>query len=84
MKDLIPLMIFAIPLMAIYRSMQIKLAATRLEEAKYRAGELGDGGMAAIEDLRLEMDQLRAELSEVHERLDFTERMLAKGETPAS
>jgi hypothetical protein len=83
-KDLIPLMIFAIPLMAIYRSMQVKLAATRLEEAKYRAGELGDGGMAAIEDLRLEVDHLRAELSEVHERLDFTERMLTKGETSAS
>jgi hypothetical protein len=83
-KDLIPLMIFAIPLMAIYRSMQIKLAATRLEEARLRAGELADGGLAAIEDLRIEVDHLRAELSEVHERLDFTERLLAKGETPAS
>ncbi len=79
MNSLIPLMIFAIPLMAIFRSSQVKLAATRLEEAKLRAGEMVDGGLAAIEDLRAEVDGLRAELSEVHERLDFTERLLAKG-----
>ena len=34
-------------------------------------------------DLALLTDGLRAELSEVHERLDFTERLLAKG-TPAA
>jgi hypothetical protein len=83
MKDLIPLMIFAIPLLAIYRSMQVKLAASRIEEAKLRAGVLVDGGVAAIEDLRAEMDQLRGELSEVHERLDFTERLLAKQSSAA-
>jgi hypothetical protein len=81
-NQLVPLMIFAIPLMAIYRNMQVKLAATRLEEARLRAGELGDGGLAALEELRLEVDHLRAELSEVHERLDFTERVLSKGATP--
>lgn len=32
-----------------------------------------------------ELDRLRAEVNELHERVDFTERMLAKGveETPA-
>ena len=83
MHDLIPLMIFAIPIMGIIHSMVTKLAKTRLEEARVRAGEMVDGGLAAIEDLRAEVDGLRAELSEVHERLDFTERLLAKGTTPA-
>ena len=82
MNQLVPVMIFAIPLMGIIHSMVTKLAKTRLEEAKLRAGEMVDGGLAAIEDLRAEMDQLRAELSEVHERVDFTDRLLAKG-TPA-
>jgi hypothetical protein len=32
-----------------------------------------------------EVDQMRAELSEIHERLDFTERLLAQGrETQAA
>jgi hypothetical protein len=75
-------MIFAIPIMGIIHSMVTKLAKTRLEEAKLRAGDMVDGGLAAIEDLRSEMDQLRAELSEVHERLDFTERLLTKGTNP--
>ncbi|MBK7594619.1 MAG: hypothetical protein IPP98_10600 [Gemmatimonadetes bacterium] len=83
MHDLVPLMIFAIPIMGIIHSMVTKLAKTRLEEARLRAGEMVDGGLAAIEDLRAEVDGLRAELSEVHERLDFTERLLAKGTTPA-
>jgi|CXWL01.1.fsa_nt_gi hypothetical protein len=83
MNQLVPVMIFAVPLLAIVHSMVTKLAKTRLEEARIRAGEMVDGGLAAIEDLRAEVDGLRAELSEVHERLDFTERLLAKG-TPAA
>ncbi len=82
MNEVIPLMIFAIPIMGIIHSMVTKLAKTRLEEAKLRAGGLVDGGVAAIEDLRAEMDQVRAELSEVHERLDFTERLLTRQSTP--
>lgn len=32
-----------------------------------------------LDALRGELDQARGELAEVHERLDFTERLLAKG-----
>jgi hypothetical protein len=83
MKELIPIVIFMIPIMGIVHSMMTKLAASRLEEARLRAGALVDGGVAAIEDLRAEMDQLRGELSEVHERLDFAERLLTKQSSAA-
>src|SRR5215470_7549058 len=33
---------------------------------------------AEVEQLRSEVDELRGQLAEVHERLDFAERMLAK------
>lgn len=45
-------------------------------EAKMR--EAGGGSTAEVEQLRSEVDELRGQLSEMHERLDFTERMLAK------
>ena len=48
------------------------------------------GGMQADEevrtelsDLRRDLDTVRAELAETHERLDFTERLLASNNRPA-
>jgi len=41
-----------------------------------RRGGAADG--ERVERLDREVQELRAELSEVHERLDFTERMLAQ------
>lgn len=76
MGIMIPILALMIPIFAIGLAGLNKIAQTRLEEARIRAGELGDG---AIEELRAEVDQLRAELSEVHERLDFAERLLARG-----
>jgi hypothetical protein len=35
-----------------------------------------------VEQLGEELEQVRAQLAETHERLDFTERMLAQGRTP--
>jgi hypothetical protein len=34
-----------------------------------------------LEDLEAELDQLRGELADAHERLDFTERVLAREST---
>lgn len=45
-------------------------------EAKMR--EAGGGTSGDVDQLRAEVDELRGQLAEVHERLDFTERMLAK------
>jgi len=45
-------------------------------EAKMR--ETGGGSTGEVEQLRSEVDELRGQLTEVHERLDFAERMLAK------
>ena len=36
----------------------------------------------AVQDLQLEIDAVRGELAEVQERLDFTERLLARGAEP--
>jgi Tfp pilus assembly protein PilO len=71
---LIPIMIFAIPLVVVFFAGMQKMARLRIEEAKVRAGSAGG---PEVEDLRNEVQQLRQELSEVQERLDFTERMLA-------
>jgi hypothetical protein len=77
MGILIPLFALAIPLLVIGLNGMQKVQRLRIEELKLRAGELGgDGG--AVEELRAEVDELRRELSEVHERLDFTERLLAR------
>jgi len=42
------------------------------------AGRTGVAASAEAERLRVEMEQLRQRLGEVEERLDFTERLLAK------
>lgn len=37
-----------------------------------------DGGAAAAAELRTDLDDMRQRLTELEERLDFTERLLAK------
>jgi len=56
-----------------------KTARLRLEELRLK---LDGGGSSAqeIEALRGEMDDMRRELGEVQERLDFAERLLARPE----
>jgi hypothetical protein len=74
---LIPIAAMLIPTVAIIMHGLQKVAAIRLEEARTRAGA-GGGSSDAVEALRAEVSELRHELSEVHERLDFTERVLAQ------
>lgn len=74
---LIPIAALAIPTVAIIMNGMLKMARLRVEEAKARAGAIGEGS-ADLAALRDEVTDLRHELAEVHERLDFTERMLAQ------
>jgi Tfp pilus assembly protein PilO len=73
---LIPVFALSIPIVAILMHGMRKLAETRLEEARIRSGGGAQGSEVAA--LREEMDDLRRELGDVQERLDFTERMLAQ------
>ena len=52
------------------------LWAQRLGRGPAAAGDL----QAGLESVEFEVDKLRQELGEVHERLDFAERVLAKGQ----
>jgi hypothetical protein len=50
----------------------------RLEEARLRAGALEKGSGVEMPALLDEVDEVRRELGEVQERLDFAERMLGQ------
>lgn len=78
MALLIPIFAMLIPISAIVMNGIIKIVKTNLEEAKVRAGVLPDGSMAELEQMRGEIERVRHELADVHERLDFTERLLAQ------
>ena len=74
----VPMFVFGIPLAWVIFNGWQKVVRLRIEEAKARSGIEGTDH-AAVEGLRADVDQLRNELSEVHERLDFAERLLATG-----
>lgn len=73
---LIPIIALAIPLAAVVFIGLQKLARTRLEEARLRAGD--QGNEAEIAALRNEVGDLRRELTDVQERMDFAERLLSQ------
>jgi Tfp pilus assembly protein PilO len=75
---LIPIFALAIPLAGIVFVGLQKLARTRLEETRLRTGVLGKEGETEIAALRDEVGDLRRELSDVQERMDFAERLLSQ------
>jgi len=75
---LIPITAMLIPIAAIVMGGMLKLTRLRIEEARLRAGSLPEGSVAELEQMRIDMEQVRHELGEVQERLDFTERLLAQ------
>lgn len=75
---LIPMIALSIPVVAIIVGGFNKRAKWQLEETRLRLGEGGGVHAEELDDLRSELDQMRAELGEVHERLDFTERLLTQ------
>lgn len=75
---LIPVMALAIPVAAVVMNGMAKIWQLRVQEAQLRAGPSGGD----TEQLAEQISQMRRELDEVHERLDFTERLLAQGKQP--
>ena len=78
----IPIIALCIPVEGIiFRGLE-KVARLRVEEAKVRAGQLDGQSAAELATLREEMGDVRRELAEVQERLDFAERLLTSGRAP--
>jgi hypothetical protein len=75
----IPIVALCIPVAGIIFHGLEKVARLRVEEAKVKAGQLDGPSVAELAALRDEMGDVRRELAEVQERLDFTERLLTSG-----
>jgi TRAP-type mannitol/chloroaromatic compound transport system permease large subunit len=70
----IPILIFLIPVLAVTFNGLTKLAKAKAEAQ----GALGGDALERIAELETEMQQVRQQLTETQERLDFAERVLAK------
>ena len=78
---LIPVLALSIPVAAIFFGGIQKVMRLRIEEE--RAKHPDPAAASELEALREEVAQLRDELDEVHERLDFTERIVVgRGDQP--
>ena len=75
----IPIVALCIPVAGIIFHGLEKVARLRVEEAKVKAGQLDGPAVAELTALREEMGDVRRELAEVQERLDFAERLLTSG-----
>jgi hypothetical protein len=73
---LIPLFALAIPVVALIFGGMQKIAKLRLEEARLRFGG-GGAEPGEVQALRNEVESMRGELTELQERVDFAERLLA-------
>jgi hypothetical protein len=75
---LIPILALSIPVLGLVLVGFQRYAKLRLEETRLRMQ--GGGSSHEMDVLRGEMDDMRRELGEVQERLDFAERLLARPE----
>ena len=78
----IPIIALSIPLAGIIFHGLQKVARLRVEEAQVKAGIVDGQSSAELIALREEIGEMRRELVEVQERLDFAERLLTSGRTP--
>ena len=72
---LIPLFALTIPIVGIIAGSVLKLQKGKMELLRLQ-GQADPGLLNELDELRHEVQQLRGELTEVQERLDFTERLL--------
>lgn len=70
----IPILIFLIPVLAVTFNGLTKLAKVKAEGQR----GLGTEALERIAELETDVQQLRQQLLETQERLDFAERVLAK------
>jgi hypothetical protein len=70
----IPILIFTIPVLAVLFNGLTKLARIKAEARSSVGGEV----LERLHDLETEVQDLRHQLTETQERLDFAERLLAK------
>ncbi len=80
----IPIIALAIPVTAIIMSGLLKIRRLRLEEANLQIHGGPSGGSEEVQALRNDVELLQRQLSELNERVDFTERLLARGRVPDS
>ncbi len=59
-----------------------KAIAHAIRSSSSGAGVAAGEWRAEVAELRQELNQVRLELAETHERLDFTERLLAQSRAP--
>jgi hypothetical protein len=86
---MIPILALMIPLVAVISKSAIGMAIA--DAIRHNSGAShGASARAEVEQLQAEVEQLRADfesvntqLLEVHERLDFAERLLARPDAPA-
>jgi len=76
---MIPVLALSIPVFAIILGGLVKLQKARLETLRMGSGA-DQTLLAEVDELRHELGQVRAELGDVQERLDFTERLLTRGD----
>lgn len=75
---LIPILALAIPVAGIVFHGLQRIARMRLEETRLKTGGLDRGDVTEVAALREEVADLRRDLGDVHERLDFAERVLSQ------